>query len=41
MVVVIPPKYAISEVMGYLKGKLAIRLFERYPHLESILKPPL
>jgi putative transposase len=31
--VVIPPKYAISEVMGYLKGKLAIRLFERYPQL--------
>lgn len=26
----IPPKYAVSEVMGYLKGKLAIRLFQRY-----------
>src|SRR3712207_500944 len=26
----IPPKYAISEVMGYLKGKLALRLFQRY-----------
>ncbi len=25
MVVWIPPKYAVSEVMGYLKGKLAIR----------------
>ncbi len=33
MVVTIPPKYAISEVMGYLKGKVAIRLFERYPKL--------
>lgn len=32
-VVVIPPKYAVSEVMGYLKGKPAIRLFQRYKHL--------
>jgi putative transposase len=30
MVVWIPPKYAISEVMGYLKGKMALRLFQRY-----------
>ena len=30
LVVWIPPKYAISEVMGYLKGKLAIRLFQQY-----------
>ena len=30
MVVWIPPKYAVSEVMGYLKGKLAMRLFQRY-----------
>ena len=33
MVVVIPPKYTVSGVMGYLKGKTAIRLFERYKHL--------
>ena len=33
LVVWIPPKYAISEVMGYLKGKLAIRLFQRYEKL--------
>ena len=26
LVVEIPPKYAVSEFMGYLKGKLAIRL---------------
>ena len=26
----IPPKYAVSEVMGYLKGKLAMRIFQRY-----------
>ena len=30
LVLSIPPKYAVSNVMGYLKGKLAIRLFERY-----------
>lgn len=29
----IPPKYSISEVMGYLKGKLAIRIFQRYEKL--------
>jgi putative transposase len=26
----IPPKYAVSDLMGYLKGKLAIRIFQRY-----------
>ena len=25
-----PPKYAVSEVMGYLKGKLSLRLFQKY-----------
>jgi len=29
----IPPKYSISSVMGYLKGKLALRLFQRYENL--------
>ena len=29
----IPPKYAVSEFMGYLKGKLAIRLFQQYESL--------
>ena len=33
LVVWIPPKYAISSVMGYLKGKLAIGLFQRYERL--------
>ncbi len=35
LVVWIPPKYAISEVMGYLKGKLAIRIFQRYEKLSK------
>ena len=33
LVVSVAPKYAISSLMGYLKGKLAIRLFERYERL--------
>jgi putative transposase len=33
VVVSIPPKYAVSNVMGYLKGKLAIRVFNRYEQL--------
>ena len=33
LVVSIAPKYAIAEFMGYLKGKLAIRLFQQYEHL--------
>jgi putative transposase len=33
MVVSIPPKYAVSSFVGYLKGRLAIRLFNRYEKL--------
>ena len=33
VVLSIPPKYAVSSVMGFLKGKLALRLFQRYEHL--------
>jgi putative transposase len=33
LIVWIPPKYAVSAVMGYLKGKLAIRLLQRYEKL--------
>jgi len=33
LVVSIPPKYAISNFMGYLKGKLAMRLFNQYEQL--------
>ena len=34
VVVSIPPKYAVSNIMGFLKGKLAIRLFARYERLK-------
>lgn len=33
LVVVIPPKYAVSQFMGFLKGKLALSLFDKYPDL--------
>ena len=33
LVVWIPPKYSVSQVMGYLKGKLAIRILQRYETL--------
>ena len=33
LVLSIPPKYAVSSVMGFLKGKLALRLFQRYEQL--------
>ena len=29
----IPPKYAVSHVMGYLKGKSALKMFARYPQV--------
>jgi putative transposase len=28
-----PPKYSISEVMGFLKGKIAIKLFQEQSHI--------
>ena len=31
----IPPKYAVSQLMGFLKGKLALRLFDRFPQLRK------
>jgi putative transposase len=33
LIISIPPKYSISEVMGFLKGKLAIRLFQEQKEL--------
>ena len=29
----IPPKYNVSDVMGFLKGKMAINLFKNFEHL--------
>ena len=33
VVISIPPKYSVSSLMGYLKGKLALKLFQRYENL--------
>jgi len=27
----IPPKYAVAEIMGFLKGKSALMMFDRHP----------
>ncbi len=35
LIVSIPPKYAVSQIMGFLKGKLALRLFDHYPQLRK------
>ena len=35
IVVSIPPKVSISEMMGILKGKLAIKLFKSYPKMKQ------
>ena len=33
LVMSIAPKYSVSNAMGYLKEKLALRLFDKYEHL--------
>ena len=35
IVVSIPPKVSVSELMGILKGKLAIKLFKSYPKMKQ------
>ena len=34
MLVVIPPKYSVSQFMGYLKGKSSLMIFEKYANLK-------
>ena len=34
MLVSIPPKYAVSEVVGYLKGKSSLMIFEKHANLK-------
>jgi len=35
LLVKVPPKLSISELMGVLKGRTAIRLFSAYPYLRK------
>ena len=34
MLVSIPPKYSVSQYMGYLKGKSALMMFDRHANLK-------
>ena len=34
MLLKIPPKYSVSQIMGYLKGKSSIMIFERHANLK-------
>lgn len=34
MLVRIPPKYSVSEIMGYLKGKSSLMIFEKHANLK-------
>jgi putative transposase len=34
MLVQIPPKYSVSQIMGYLKGKSSLMIFERHANLK-------
>ena len=34
MFIRIPPKYSVSEIMGYLKGKSSLMIFERHANLK-------
>ena len=34
MLLSIPPKYSVSQIMGYLKGKSSLMIFEKYANLK-------
>ena len=34
LILMVPPKVSISEVMGTLKGRTAIRVFKKFPYLK-------
>ena len=34
MLVMMPPKYSVSAVMGYLKGKSSLMIFDRFSQLK-------
>ncbi len=34
MLVSIPPKYSVSQIMGYLKGKSILMIFEKYANMK-------
>lgn len=34
MLLIIPPKYSIAQVMGYLKGKSSLMIFDKFANLK-------
>lgn len=34
MMISIPPKYSVAQIMGYLKGKSALMIFDRHANLK-------
>ena len=34
MLVSIPPKYSVSQIMGYLKGKSSLMIYEKYANMK-------
>jgi putative transposase len=34
MLVSIPPKYSVAQIMGYIKGKSSLMIFEKYANLK-------
>lgn len=34
MLVTIPPKYSVAQIMGYLKGKSSLMIFDRHANLK-------
>ena len=34
MLISIPPKYSISQIMGYLKGKSSLMIYEKYANMK-------
>ena len=34
MLIAIPPKYSVSQIMGYMKGKSALMIFDRFAHMK-------
>ena len=35
LIIMVPPKVSISELMGTLKGRTAIRVFKKFPYLKN------
>ena len=34
MLISIPPKYSVSQIMGYLKGKSSLMIYEKYANMK-------